>query len=191
MARRPSVSANADRLPSLKPVVSSDPFPLPASLSVRSLPPGCRAGSGEEDHALIHGGSPAPEPFPQPGGEKQVASASATHAVTRRRLLAGTLATASAALVRRARRETQVVAAEAAHNAAIDALGEMGVLILDAPTRSLEGLAVKARVVKTWGKPDWWDPIEGRADTYERLAAEILDTVMAMAEVSRAGPHAS
>ena len=84
--------------------------------------------------------------------------------------------------VRHARRETQVVAAEAAHNASIDALGDVGVLILDAPARSLAGLAVKARVVKTWGKPDWWDPIEGRADTYERLAAEILDAVVAMAE---------
>jgi len=93
-----------------------------------------------------------------------------------------TIARAYESEVRRARRETQVVAAEAAHNASIDALGEVGVLILDAPAGSLAGLAVKARVVKTWGKPDWWDPIEGRADTYERLAAEILDAVMAMAE---------
>ncbi len=93
-----------------------------------------------------------------------------------------TIAKAYESEVRHARRETQVVAAEAAHNASIDALGDVGVLILDAPARSLAGLAVKARVVKTWGKPDWWDPIEGRADTYERLAAEILDAVMAMAE---------
>jgi hypothetical protein len=93
-----------------------------------------------------------------------------------------TIAKAYEKEVRRAKRETQVIAAEAAHNAAIDALGEVGMLILDAPARSLVGLAVKARVVKTWGKPDWWDPIEGRADTYERLAAEILDAVVAMAE---------
>src|SRR2546430_16731713 len=102
-----------------------------------------------------------------------------------------TIARAYETGVRRAKRETQVVAAEAAHNAAIDALGEVGVLILDAPARSLAGLAVKARVVKTWGKPDWWDPIEGRADTYARLAAEILDAVAAMAEACRTGPRAS
>jgi hypothetical protein len=93
-----------------------------------------------------------------------------------------TIAKAYETGVRHARRETQVVAAEAAHNAAIDALGEVGVLILDAPAGSFAGLAVKARVVKTWGRPDWWEPIEGRVDTYERLAAEILDAVMAMAE---------
>jgi hypothetical protein len=44
-----------------------------------------------------------------------------------------TIARAYEREVRHARRETQVVAAEAAHNAAIDALGEVGVLILDAP----------------------------------------------------------
>jgi hypothetical protein len=93
-----------------------------------------------------------------------------------------TIAKAYEKEVRRAKRETQVIAAEAAHNAAIDALGEVGMLILDAPARSLVGLAVKARVVKTWGKPDWWDPIEGRADTYERLAAQILDAVVAMVD---------
>ena len=75
-----------------------------------------------------------------------------------------------------------MVAAERANNAAINGLGELGDLILVSPTRSLEGLAIKARVVKTWGRPDWWDLDEDCTDTYERLAAEILDAVIAMAE---------
>jgi hypothetical protein len=29
-----------------------------------------------------------------------------------------------------------------------------------------------ARAVKDWGKPEWWGPVEGRADPYERLAAQ-------------------
>jgi hypothetical protein len=75
-----------------------------------------------------------------------------------------------------------VVAAERANNAAINGLGELGDLILATPARTLEGLAIKARVVKTWGRPDWWDLDEDRTDTYERLAAEILDAVITMAE---------
>jgi hypothetical protein len=53
--------------------------------------------------------------------------------------------------------------------------------ILAAPGRSPAQLALKAHVVKTWGKPDWWEPGEDRADTYERLAAQILDAVIALA----------
>jgi hypothetical protein len=90
------------------------------------------------------------------------------------------------AQVRRAKRETQVAAAEARHNAAIDAVADMGGLILAAPASPLAGLAVKARVVKTWSRPEWWDPLEGRTDTYERLAAQILDAVVAMAEATTA-----
>ena len=95
------------------------------------------------------------------------------------------LAMAYEAGVRRAKRASAVTAAEAAHNAAIDAIGDVGDLILAAPARSLEGLAVKARVIKTWGRPEWWDPVEGRADTYERLAAQVLDAVAAAAEAQR------
>lgn len=87
--------------------------------------------------------------------------------------------------MRRAKRASAVTAAEAAHNAAIDAIGDIGELVLAVHARSLEGLAVKARVIKTWGRPEWWDPVEGRADTYERLAAQILDAVAAEAEARR------
>jgi hypothetical protein len=44
-----------------------------------------------------------------------------------------------------------------------------------APAHSFAGLAVKTRVVKEWGRPDWWDD---DADTYEQLAAQILDAVI-------------
>ena len=86
---------------------------------------------------------------------------------------------------RRAKRETGVAAAEAAHDAAIDHLGDVSRQILAAPGRSLTGLALKAHVVKTWGKPEWWDTGDDRADTYERLAAQILDAVVALAETGR------
>ena len=92
------------------------------------------------------------------------------------------VARAYEARVRRMTRETDVVAAERANNAAIEVLREVADLILAAPAGSLEDLAIKARVVKTWGRPEWWDSDEGYTDTYERLAAEILDAVMAMAE---------
>jgi len=75
--------------------------------------------------------------------------------------------------------------AEAAHDAAIDHLADVSQRILAAPGRSLAGLALKAHVVKTWGKPEWWDSGEDRADTYERLAAQILDAVIALAETGR------
>ena len=80
--------------------------------------------------------------------------------------------------MRRVRRGSGLAAAEAAHEAAIDALADLNRKILAAPAYSLAGFAVKARAVKQWGKPEWWDPVAGRADTHERLAAQILDTVM-------------
>ena len=52
--------------------------------------------------------------------------------------------------VRRTKRETGVAVAEAAHDAAIDHLGDVSQRILAAPGRSLAGLALKAHVVKTW-----------------------------------------
>lgn len=96
------------------------------------------------------------------------------------------LAQSYEAAVRRAMRETGVAAADAAHDAAIDQVADVSQAILAAPGRSLAGLALKARVVKTWGKPEWWDPVEGRTDTYERLAAQILDAVIKMAETGKA-----
>ena len=83
---------------------------------------------------------------------------------------------------RRTKRETGVAVAEAAHDAAIDHLADVSQRVLAAPGRSLAGLALKAHVVKTWGKPEWWDSGEDRADTYERLAAQIIDAVITFAE---------
>ena len=96
------------------------------------------------------------------------------------------LAKAYEAGARRAKRATGVTAAEAAHDAAIDHLADVSQRILAAPGRSLAGLALKAHVVKTWGKPEWWDHGEDHADTYERLAAQILDAVIALAETGKA-----
>jgi hypothetical protein len=86
------------------------------------------------------------------------------------------------ARMRRVRRTTDVVAAERENNAAMETIGDVAALILAAPARSLADLAVKTRAVKTWGRPEWWDLDEDRTDTYEHLAAEILDAVMAMAQ---------
>ena len=95
------------------------------------------------------------------------------------------LAKAYEAGAKRAKRETGAAAAEAAHDAAIDHIAAISQTILAAPGRSLAGLALKAHVVKTWGKSEWWDTSEDRADTYERLAAQILDAVIALAEAGR------
>ena len=51
--------------------------------------------------------------------------------------------------------------------------------MLDVTAHSLSGVAVKARIVKEWGKPDWWD---GDGDTYEQLAAQIIDAIIAADE---------
>jgi hypothetical protein len=87
--------------------------------------------------------------------------------------------------VRRAKRETGAAVAEAAHDAAIDHIADVSRSVLAVSGRSLERLALKAHVVKTWGKPEWWDTGDDRADTYERLAAQILDAVIALVETGR------
>ena len=87
------------------------------------------------------------------------------------------------AKLRAARRKAGVPKAQAAHESAIDALDRLAGSILDAPARSISGIAVKARIVKSWGKPDWWNECD--ADPYEALAAQALDAVMAMAERGR------
>jgi hypothetical protein len=87
------------------------------------------------------------------------------------------VARAYEARLRRLRRATDVAAAEAAHNAGIDEVAATSRRILAAPAHSFAGFAVKARVVKEWGRPDWW---EADADTYEQLAAQILDAVIMM-----------
>jgi hypothetical protein len=76
-----------------------------------------------------------------------------------------------------AERASGVVAAEAASDAAVDHLDGVCGLILAAPAREICGL--KARAVKHWGKPEWWE--RGGGDVYERLAAQIIDAVIAAA----------
>lgn len=80
------------------------------------------------------------------------------------------------ARLRRLKRATDVAASEAAHHAALDRVADVTKAMLSVTARSLSGLAIKARIVKHWGKPDWWD--DG-GDTYERLAAQIIDAVIA------------
>jgi hypothetical protein len=81
------------------------------------------------------------------------------------------------ARIARLKRATDVAAAEAAHNAALDRVADVTHAMLELAAHSLSGLAVKARIVKHWGKPDWWDG--DRTDTYECLAAQIIDAVIA------------
>jgi hypothetical protein len=80
------------------------------------------------------------------------------------------------ARLRRLKRATDVAAAEAAHHAALDRVADVTKAMLSVTADSLSGLAIKARIVKHWGKPDWWD---SDGDTYERLAAQIIDAVIA------------
>ena len=86
------------------------------------------------------------------------------------------LARAYEADIKAVKRTTGVAAADAANRAAIKRIGDVSGAILIARARTLPGLAVKAHVVKRWGMPDWWDP---EADTYESLAAQIIDAVIA------------
>jgi hypothetical protein len=83
------------------------------------------------------------------------------------------------ARLRRLKRATDVAASEAAHHAALDHIADVNEAMLRVTARSLAGLAIKARIVKHWGKPDWWD--DG-TDTYERLAAQIIDAVIAASD---------
>lgn len=87
--------------------------------------------------------------------------------------------------VRRARRKTGADAAEAAHDAAIDHVADVSRNILAISGHSFARLALKAQVVKTWGKAEWWETFDDRADTYEHLVAQILDAVIALAETAR------
>jgi hypothetical protein len=80
----------------------------------------------------------------------------------------------------RLRCKCDVPAAEAAADASVEALWQVMRAMAAAPARSPAGLAVKARVVKVWGYPEWWDL---NAEVPERLAAQVLDAVMEMAGV--------
>ena len=91
------------------------------------------------------------------------------------------VALAYAARDRRFKRRIGLPAADAAQRAASTALDELSRAILVAPARSAAGLAVKAQAVKAWGKPEWWSEEESHADAYERLAAQVLDAMIATA----------
>ncbi len=81
-------------------------------------------------------------------------------------------------------------AAEAAHDAAIEALEEIAGAILSVrlrpagcgatgpPSLNLHLLALKARVIKAWSRPDMWSDDPGHADAADRALAEICDAVM-------------
>jgi hypothetical protein len=77
----------------------------------------------------------------------------------------------------RIRRECDVPAAEAAADASVEALWQLMQAMAALPARSSAGLAVKARAVKRWGYPEWWDE---NAEVPERLAAQVLDAVIDM-----------
>lgn len=87
------------------------------------------------------------------------------------------VAKAYEAEIRRVQRAAGLAAAEAAQVAAMDCLHELSERIAAVATHSVAGLALKARVVRRWGAPEWWsDP--GAA---ELLATQVLDAVIGMA----------
>jgi hypothetical protein len=89
------------------------------------------------------------------------------------------LALAYEARERRFARRIGLRAAERAYHAATHAVEEVSQEILGCEARSSAGLAVQARAVKAWGKPEWWSADEGHADCCERFAARMIDRVMA------------
>ena len=89
------------------------------------------------------------------------------------------MALAYEARERRFARRIGLRAAKRAHEAAIDAADGWKILRTDA--RSSAGLAVQARAVKAWGKPEWWSDEESHAYLYERFAACVIDRVIAAA----------
>jgi multidrug efflux pump subunit AcrA (membrane-fusion protein) len=80
---------------------------------------------------------------------------------------------------RRFARRIGLRAAERAHRDAIHAVEELSHDILDAEAGSSAGLAVQARAVKAWGKPEWWSEDESHADPYERFAARVIGHAIA------------
>jgi hypothetical protein len=60
------------------------------------------------------------------------------------------------------------------------AMEELSNDILRCEARTPAGLAVQARAVKAWGKPEWWSEDENHADACERFAARVIDRLMAI-----------
>lgn len=70
------------------------------------------------------------------------------------------------------------IAAEVAHDVALDKLSDLVDAILATPTHSLNSLALKARVIKSWSRPEMWSDDPNHADATDRALAEILDVVI-------------
>jgi len=77
---------------------------------------------------------------------------------------------------------TGLSAAEAECDAIIQALYDLTRRIIEVPTSTIFDLAAKARVIKIWGLLDCWND---DVDAPERLVAQVLDAIIAMA----AGTH--
>lgn len=89
------------------------------------------------------------------------------------------IALAYEARERRFARRIGLRAAERAYHQAIETMEELSRDILRVGARSPAGLAVQARAVKAWGKPEWWSDEESHADCCERFAARVIDRVIA------------
>jgi hypothetical protein len=85
------------------------------------------------------------------------------------------IALAYEARERRFARRIGLRAAERGYHDAIHAVDELSRDILRVDAHSSAGLAVQARAVKAWGKPEWWSGEESHADPCERFAARMID----------------
>lgn len=89
------------------------------------------------------------------------------------------IALAYEARERRFARRIGLRTAERAYHDATHVVEELSCDILRVDARSSAELAVQARAVKAWGKPEWWSEEESHADPYERFAARVIDRVIA------------
>jgi multidrug efflux pump subunit AcrA (membrane-fusion protein) len=91
------------------------------------------------------------------------------------------IALAYEARERRLARRVGLRAAERAYREAGDAVENLSERIFAAPAPSAAALAVQGRIVKFWGKPEWWSADDGHADACERFAARIIEGLIAAA----------
>ena len=91
------------------------------------------------------------------------------------------IALAYEARERRFARRIGLRVAKRAYEKASDALENVSEQILAVPAQSHIGFGVKGRVVKFWGKLEWWSTDAGHADACERFAAQIIDGAIAAA----------
>jgi hypothetical protein len=88
------------------------------------------------------------------------------------------IALAYEARERRFARRIGLRAAKRVHEAATTAAENLAGKILRTDARSSAELAVQARAVKAWGKPEWWSEEASHADCCERFAARVIDRVI-------------